>query len=249
MNSKTAQEMTIRWDAKGVPHSLIFRDKYFCTQNGYEECCYVADKGNRLRERFLELDPNTKGIFTIIETGFGTGLSFCCAWQLWEQCAPVSWSLHFISIELYPLSTEDVTRALDVWPALSSYKEQLSAQYKPFDSGIKHFHFNKPKVQLTIVFEDVVVALKEIFEQGIAPHGADAWLLNGFSPFKNPLMWSTDVFKGMALVSREGTTLSTFTVAVAVREGLEAQGFAVERIPGYGTKRHVLKGFFKQKEI
>jgi tRNA 5-methylaminomethyl-2-thiouridine biosynthesis bifunctional protein len=237
--------MTIRWDAKGVPHSEVFRDKYFCTQNGYEECCYVADQGNNFRERFSKLDPNTSGTFTIIETGFGTGLSFCCAWQLWEQCAPSSWKLHFISLELYPLSAEDLTRALNVWPAIAVYKEALSLQYKPFTTGIHHFDFNEGKTRLTIAFDDVVVALKNIFEQKMAPQGADAWLLNGFSPFSNPLMWSEDVFKGMALLSHQGTTLSTFTVAVAVRQGLEAQGFVVEKIPGYGTKRHVLKGYFK----
>ncbi len=234
----------IRWDAKGVPHSITFRDKYFCTQNGYEECCYVSDQGNSLRERFLKLDPYVKGTFTIIETGFGSGLSFCCAWQLWEQSAPASWTLHFISIELYPLSSSDLNRALSVWPVLSSYQEALVAQYKPSQSSVEHFYFNNDHIHLTIVFEDVVIALKEIHKQGFAANGADAWLLNGFSPFSNPLMWTTDVFKGMALLSRQGTTLSTFTVAVAVRQGLEAEGFIVEKIPGYGTKRHVLKGFF-----
>ena len=249
MDSKIIEDSTIRWDAKGVPHSVVFRAKYFCTQNGYEECCYVADKGNNLRERFLKLDPNTKGTFTIIETGFGTGLSFCCAWQMWDQCAPASWMLHFISVDLYPLSTEDLTRALSIWPSLSSYKESLSVQYKPFDSGIKHFYLNGSRVHLTIAFEDVVVALRKIYQQGIAPGGADAWFLNGFSPFSNPLMWTADVFKGMALLSREGTTLSTFTVAVAVRMGLEVEGFKVEKIPGYGTKKHVLKGSFISEKV
>jgi tRNA 5-methylaminomethyl-2-thiouridine biosynthesis bifunctional protein len=94
------QDHLIRWDAKGVPHSLTFRDKYFCTQNGYEECCYVSDKGNDLRERFSNLDPAIQGTFTIIETGFGTGLSFCCVWQLWEQHAR-------IAILIYYNSTKD----------------------------------------------------------------------------------------------------------------------------------------------
>jgi tRNA 5-methylaminomethyl-2-thiouridine biosynthesis bifunctional protein len=241
VNAK-AQEH-VRWDAKGVPHSTLFRDKYFCTYNGYEECRYVSNQGNNLRERFSNLDPLRSGTFTIIETGFGTGLSFCCAWQLWEECAPSSWKFHFISIELYPLSTEDLNRALGAWPALKTYQDRLSTHYKPFESGIEHFDLDA-QVRLTIAFEDVVEALKNIYEQGIASQGADAWFLNGFSPFSNPLMWSEDVFKGMAPLSRPGTTLSTFTVAASVRHGLEAQGFKVEKIPGHGIKRHVLKGIF-----
>ncbi len=244
MSEDILKSSPIRWDAKGVPHSVIFRDKYYCTQNGYEECCYVSDQGNNLRERFSNLDPNVPGTFTIIETGFGTGLSFCCAWQLWDECAPASWSLHFISIELYPLSNQEVVQALNIWPSLLSYKDALSEQYKPYTSGIESFYFKNGKIQLSIVFEDVVVALQKILTQKVAPEQADAWFLNGFSPFSNPLMWTSDVFKGMARLSRKGTTLSTFTVAVAVRKGLEAEGFKVEKIPGYGTKKNVLKGSF-----
>jgi tRNA 5-methylaminomethyl-2-thiouridine biosynthesis bifunctional protein len=242
MELKTNKSMPVTWDAKGVPHSTLFRDKYFCTQNGYEECCYVSGQGNNLNERFSALDPSQKGVFTIIETGFGTGLSFCCAWQLWDQHAPSSWVLHFISIELYPLSVSDLTRALNNWPMLSIYKEVLCQQYQPQTQGVKDFRFNN--IRLTIVFEDVVKSLEMIKENDLAPKGADAWFLNGFSPFSNPLMWSKEVFKGMAPLSRKGTTLSTFTVAAAVRKGLEAEGFTVERISGYGTKKHVLKGFF-----
>jgi tRNA 5-methylaminomethyl-2-thiouridine biosynthesis bifunctional protein len=233
----------IRWDAKGNPHSTLFKDKYFCTQNGYEESRHVAIQGNNLRERFSQLDPQNPGTFTIIETGFGTGLTFCCPWQLWEECAPKSWKLHFISIELYPLTIDEINRALSVWPVLKKCQEVLVSHYRPLESGIGHFDLT-PQVRLTIVFEDVIVALKQIKDQNLAPNGADVWLLNGFSPFSNPLMWSEGVFKGMAPLSKKGTTLSTFTVAAVVRHGLEAQGFKVERVPGHGIKRHVLKGEF-----
>ena len=235
---------SIRWDAKGVPHSITFQDKYFCTDNGYEESLFVSCQGNNLHERFSKLDPKTKGIFTIIETGFGTGLSFCCAWQVWQKYAPESWSLQFISIELYPLMTDDVNRALSIWPELSFYQQELVKQYKPFKNGIQYFCFNSHRVHLTIVFDDVVSALKEIKKQNIAPLGADAWFLNGFSPFSNPLMWTEDVFKGMSLLSKKGTTLSTFTVAGFVRRGLEVQGFSVQRVKGHGKKKTVLTGSF-----
>lgn len=236
------QDGLIRWDDKGVPHSLLFKDKYFCTQNGYEECSYVAEQGNDLRGRFRELKADD--VFVVIETGFGTGLSFCCVWQLFEACAPKGARLHFISLELYPLAVDELVRALNVWPVLNRYAKQLEERYQPKAGGIGEFCFDDNRVRLTIVFDDVVVALKRINEEGLAPHGADAWLLNGFSPFSNPLMWSDDVFKGMRPLSRRGTTLSTFTVASAVRRGLEAQGFQVEKIAGYGTKKHVLKGVF-----
>ena len=127
MSFDASQPASVIWDESGMPHSVVFDDKYFCRDSGYEEALYVACGGNHLRERFMALDPLVKGEFTIIETGFGTGLDFCCAWQLWENCAPASWTLHFISVELYPLSADQILRALSLWPCLSPHKEQLAA--------------------------------------------------------------------------------------------------------------------------
>ncbi len=244
MTSNLPSESSIRWDEKGVPHSLYFRDKYFCTQNGYEEYKHISGHGNGLQDRFTKLNPLENGTFTIIETGFGTGMCFCCIWELWDRFAPKSWQLHFISIELYPLSTADLDRALSVWPPLTEYRKLLKVQYQPYKNGIYDFNFKEKRVCLTVVFEDVVDALKKIYQDNITPQKADAWLLNGFSPFANPRMWIPEVFQGMAKLSKLGTTLSTFTVAGHVRRGLEAAGFSLEKIPGYGTKKQMLRGKF-----
>jgi tRNA 5-methylaminomethyl-2-thiouridine biosynthesis bifunctional protein len=242
--SNSSPDQSIRWDDKGVPHSVHFRDKYFCTQNGYEEYRYISGYGNGLEERFTKLDPSANGTFTIIETGFGTGMCFCCIWELWDQFAPKSWKLHFISVELYPLSNADLDRALSVWAPLAQYRQLLSAQYQPYQNEIRDFHFEEHRVRLTVVFADVVIALKKIYDENVAVEKADAWLLNGFSPFANPQMWAPEVFQGMALLSKKGTTLSTFTVAGHVRRGLEAVGFSLKKIPGYGTKKQMLRGVF-----
>ncbi len=236
---------TIRWDEQGVPYSVAFDDKYFCTQDGYAECVHVSGIGNDLVARFRALDPGVEGVFTIIETGFGTGLSFCCAWKMWQENAPASWTLRFISVELFPLPAADIHKALSTWSVLDGFRNALTAVYKPMESGVAHFYFNAPRVHLILVFEEVVAALQIIAHDHLAGDGADAWFLNGFSPFKNPQMWRMEVFEGMALLSKKGTTLSTFTVAAAVRRGLEACGFTVLRIPGFGTKRTVLSGIRK----
>ncbi len=234
----------IRWDTQGVPHSIVFRDKYFCTQNGLEEYRYILKEGSRLPERFAALDPSVKGTFVVGETGFGTGLNFCTLWQLWENCAPASWNLHYLSVELYALSTAEVDRALGAWKDMEKYRHLLRTQYQPLANELGDFYFQDNRVRLTIVFEDVVDALEKIFQQNIVEQKVDAWLLNGFSPFANPRMWEQDVFKGMARLSKAGTTFSTFTVAGAVRRGLEDAGFSVQKFPGYGTKKQMLRGSF-----
>ncbi len=235
----------VHWDVHGVPYSTVFDDKYFCKDNGYEEARHVGCGGNALQERFSGLDPAAPGTFTIIETGFGTGLDFCCAWELWDQYAPKSWLLRFISIELYPLPLDHLDRALGLWPKLSAYKDELAAQYQPIPGGISDMYFRDHRVHLTIVFDDVVLALQRIKDDGLAGIGADAWFLDGFAPSKNPRMWSSEVLDGVAALSCAGTTFSTFTVAGVVRRGLEARGFVALKSPGHGLKRHILTGFKK----
>jgi tRNA 5-methylaminomethyl-2-thiouridine biosynthesis bifunctional protein len=245
MNASNGLPSGLRWDARGTPFSVEFNDQYFCQDNGYEEAVHVCCEGNHLRERFSALDPYRAGTFTIIETGFGTGLDLCCAWQLWEASAPESWTLHFISVERYPLAAADVARALALWPQLAGYREVLIARYEPRPGEVMAWSFPERRLRLTIVFEDVVRALVRIKREGLAPDGADAFFLDGFAPSKNPGMWAEEVFLNMAPLSREGTTCSTFTVAGAVRRGLQASGFELRKVAGHGRKKEILTGTFR----
>lgn len=234
----------IVWDEEGMPQSIAFGDKYFCRSSGYDESVYVCCQANALRERFLALNSAEAGTFTILETGFGTGLDFCCVWQLWRETAPRSWRLHFISVELYPLAVEHLSRALAFWPVLAPQAAALAAQYAPLPGQTKSFLFDEDRVTLTVVFRHVQEALGLVKTAGLAPEGVDVVLLDGFAPSKNPEMWSDHVFEGVAALSRKGTTLTTFTVAGFVRRGLTDRGFVIRKIPGLGGKKHVLSAFF-----
>jgi len=235
----------IKWDSQGTPYSIAFDDMYFCAVNGYEDALYIFCGGNRLEERFKKLDPSVPGVFTIVETGFGTGLIFCVAWKLWKECAPVSWRLNFISIEKYPLAPAELSQALSVWPIVKPQADKLAINYKiPADKkGI--FDFEDGRVRLTITFDDIILSLKLILQEELAGAGADALFLDGFSPAKNPQMWTEEVFAGLSQLSHSGTTLATFTVAGWVRRGLESQGFKTQKVKGYGCKNEMLQGTFE----
>lgn len=241
----TGRFADIVWDEEGMPRSTCFDDKYFCRSSGYDESVYVCCQANALRERFLALNAAERGVFTILETGFGTGLDFCCVWQLWHETAPSSWRLHFISVELYPLAVENLSRALAFWPVLAPQAGALSAKYAPAPGQTKSFLFDGDRVTLTIIFRHVQEALPLARTCGLAPEGVDVVLLDGFAPSKNPEMWSDHVFDGVAALSRKGTTLTTFTVAGFVRRGLTDRGFVIRKIPGLGGKKHVLAAFFE----
>lgn len=232
----------IFWDEEGLPHSSQFGDKFFCQENGFEETMFVSCGANQLPQRFAALDPKAKGVFTILETGFGTGLNFCCAWKIWREYAPRSWTLSFVSLDRYPMTADQMNRALSLWSILDEYRQQLVSVYAPQEEGKRVMPLDQGRVVLTIVFDEVVSALKQMKAQHIVGVGADAIFFDGFSPAKNPQMWSYEVFQAAYEAGRQGTTFATFTVAGWVRRNLMQAGFVVEKVKGYGTKKHILIG-------
>jgi tRNA U34 5-methylaminomethyl-2-thiouridine-forming methyltransferase MnmC len=70
----------------------------------------------------------------------------------------------------------------------------------------------------------------------------DAWFLDGFSPAKNPGLWTDALMAQVAAHTGKSGTFATYTAAGFVRRALAAAGFAVERRPGFGHKRHMTAG-------
>ncbi|MCO3719099.1 bifunctional tRNA (5-methylaminomethyl-2-thiouridine)(34)-methyltransferase MnmD/FAD-dependent 5-carboxymethylaminomethyl-2-thiouridine(34) oxidoreductase MnmC, partial [Pseudomonas aeruginosa] len=78
------QHAQLDWDENGQPLSRAFGDVYFSRHSGLNETRHVFLATNRLAERFAALGDGE--VLCIGETGFGTGLNFLCAWQLFERC-------------------------------------------------------------------------------------------------------------------------------------------------------------------
>lgn len=224
------------WDDQGRPHSRVFDDVYFSDKSGLEETRYVFLEQNRLQERFAALPVG--GRLVIGETGFGTGLNFLCAWQLFEQHAVAGARLHFVSVEKYPLSHADLQRALALWPELAPFAEQLLAQYIAIHQGFQRLVLDNGRVTLTLLIGDALEQLPQLDAQ------VDAWFLDGFAPAKNPDMWTADLFAELARLAAPGSTISTFTSTGWVRRLINAAGFKMKRTPGIGHKWEILRGEF-----
>ena len=226
----------IDWDDQGRPLSRVFDDVYFSDKSGLEETRYVFIEQNALSERFAALPAH--GQLVIGETGFGTGLNFLCAWQLFEQTAHPEARLHFISAEKYPLTRADLQRALALWPELSSYSEQLLAAYFAIHPGFQTLTLANGRVTLTLLVGDALEQLPQLDAQ------IDAWFLDGFAPAKNPDMWTPELFAQLARLAAPDATISTFTSTGWVRRSLNEAGFKMRRTPGIGHKWEILRGHF-----
>ncbi|WP_460096557.1 bifunctional tRNA (5-methylaminomethyl-2-thiouridine)(34)-methyltransferase MnmD/FAD-dependent 5-carboxymethylaminomethyl-2-thiouridine(34) oxidoreductase MnmC [Pseudomonas sp. H3_C08] len=224
------------WDDHGRPRSRVFDDVYFSDQSGLEETRYVFLEQNRLAERFAALPAG--GRLVIGETGFGTGLNFLCAWQLFEQHAMAGARLHFVSVEKYPLSPADLKRALALWPELKPLADQLLTHYVAIHAGFQRITLAHGRVTLTLLIGDALEQLPQLDAQ------IDAWFLDGFAPAKNPDMWTAELFVELARLAAPGSTISTFTSTGWVRRLLNAAGFKMKRTPGIGHKWEILRGEF-----
>lgn len=221
----------------GTPYSADYDDTYYSRAGGLEETRHVFLQANGLPEAWQE-----RALFTIAETGFGTGLNFLAAWQLWRQTAPPDGRLHFISVEKHPYSPADLQRLFAARPLFPDLEAELLAQYPHALPGFHRLHLDGGRVCLSLLYGDVHEVLPELQAE------VDCWFLDGFAPARNPAMWTPALYDQMARLTRPGGTFATFTAAGHVRRGLEAAGFVVEKIAGFGHKREMLRGTRREEE-
>lgn len=224
----------LNWTEDGRPISEHFGDIYYSRDDGMDESRDVFLRHNQLEQRWQTLLAGDR--FCIAETGFGTGLNFLCAWQLWDRMAPADARLHFVSVEISPLSAIDLQRAHGLWPELTPWSTQLLEQYTSPAPGWQHFVLANGRITLTLMIGDALQLLPYLDAK------VDAWFLDGFAPAKNPDMWQSALYRQMARLARPGTTIATFTSAEDVRQGLTDAGFKLETVKAHDGKRELLTG-------
>ncbi|MDC1383574.1 FAD-dependent 5-carboxymethylaminomethyl-2-thiouridine(34) oxidoreductase MnmC [Candidatus Puniceispirillum sp.] len=219
----------------GVLWSDDFNDRYFSSESGLGETEHVFIDGNHIRERL----PNT-GQFTIAETGFGTGLNFLAVMELLEKKLKknhgFSCQVDYISLESRPLSAEIITKVHQLFPSVENQSRALLAALPPRWPGLHRRTFFSGQLRLHLIYGDANDALLN------ADFLVDAWFLDGFSPAKNPELWSSDVLSSVGRLTRAGGSFATFTSASAVRQKLAEAGFFVKKYSGFGRKREMLAG-------
>lgn len=228
-NISNSNENAVSWLDETIPVATRFNDPYYSKTDGLAETRHVFLAGNRLAERFARCTDT----FTIAELGFGTGLNFLAAWQLWRRTAPPNTQLTYLSFERYPMAESDMRHALSRWPELTDGAEKMMAKWNP---DFEFFEFHQNNMSATVFFADANIRLPQLSFQ------ADAWFLDGFAPSRNPDLWSLELMQQVFAHTEEGGTFATYTAAGWVRRNLQAAGFGVDRVPGHGTKREMMTG-------
>jgi tRNA U34 5-methylaminomethyl-2-thiouridine-forming methyltransferase MnmC len=228
-DAERPETLELSWLEGDMPYSQAFGDQFYCREDGRAECGHVFLSGNGLPKRW-----QLGGEFVIGELGFGTGLNFCETWRSWTTSDPKA-RLHFISFERYPMDSGSIEKALARWPEIETERKRLAARWPTCPSGVIDLDL-ADDVRLTVICGD---ALSNLLA---SDQTFDAWFLDGFSPSRNPDMWSERLMKSVFDHTKPEGSFATYAAAGFVRRNLISAGFQVERRPGFGGKREMLCG-------
>lgn len=237
MSFTPLQPATLTRQPDGTPYSPDYGDVYHSAAGGPAQARAVFLAGNDLPQRWQGRER-----FVILETGFGLGLNFLATWAAWAADPQGATTLHFVSVEKHPFSADDLAIAHAAWPEFAALSAELRTHWPPLLPGVHRLLLAGGKLILTLVFGDACATLKKIDAK------VDAFYLDGFSPAKNPELWSPPLFKAIARLAAPGATLATWSVAAAVRQGLAAVEFDLEKRPGFAGKRDMLVGRYRSRK-
>lgn len=223
----------LAFDAAGHPVSLRHGDVYKSRAGALAEARDVFVDGCRLRERW-----SGARAFVLLELGFGLGVNFLATLRAWRDARDRPARLHFVSVEAHPVTADALRRAHEALAIAGADADALASRWPPALPGVHRVRFEDGAVTLTLVLGE---AGRSVPQLALA---ADAIFLDGFSPARNPEMWTPALMKALARVARPGATVSTYTAAASVRDALDAAGFEVRRVTGFGGKRDRLEATY-----
>lgn len=212
---------TLDWRNDVIPIAARFDDPYFSLDNGLAETQFVFLQGNNLPERFSDG-------FHVAELGFGTGLNLLTTLASWRQSGILG-RLKFTSFEAFPMQHADMLRALAAFPELGDIVSELGPLLHQQSIDLHDLEFRL----ITGDARDTLTLWDEV---------ADAWFLDGFSPAKNPELWEAKLLNDVGRHTAPSGTFATYTAAGFIRQNLTDAGFDVERVKGFGRKRHMTIG-------
>jgi tRNA 5-methylaminomethyl-2-thiouridine biosynthesis bifunctional protein len=223
---------TVETDADGVPFAAAFGDRYHARAGALAQARHVFLGGNGLPGRWAGRER-----FVVLETGFGLGHNFLATWAAWRADPARCVRLYYVAVDKHPPSRDDLVRvhaaSLAGEAAAAALAAQLRAAWPPLTGDLHRLAFEGGRVELLLAFGDAGA-----WSRRLQLH-ADAVYLDGFAPERNPEMWSEALFGALPSLCAPQATAATWSVARAVRDGLAAAGFEVERADGFAEKREM----------
>src|SRR5512138_494433 len=171
----------------GTPYAPAFDDLYHSAAGGLAQARHVFLGGNDLPARWAGRER-----FVILETGFGLGLNFLATLHAWRRDPARCARLHYVAIEKHPFTLADARALHQHYPELAEEAAALHAGWPTLVGGAQRLEV--AGAVLTLFFADIAI-LRDL------RLAADAIYLDGFSPAKNPEMWTHQVMRALSRVA------------------------------------------------
>ena len=235
-------------DTHNVPGHLLnerYDDRYFDVVDAIEEARHIHISGARIIER-LSAMPDGARRLRIGETGFGAGRLLAALTGSLEEGGVTGATVDYSSVELYPVSAGRMERILE------SFRGRLGRHIAALTDAYARIDLSTPGwrcvsitggygvVNLSLYIGEAMEMVASLAEP------CDAWFLDGHAPQKNPDIWRRELLAAIGAKTVTGGTVTSFTVAGDVKRALKAAGFAIEKLPGHGGKREVLRGILRR---
>lgn len=171
-----------------------------------------------------------KDQINILEVGFGTGLNVLLTFlRADEQKKQISYT----ASEPFPLERH-------IWATLN-YPCLL--QHKNSESIFQKMHEAEWEEEVRLSDKFMLLKTKRPVEQmRLTDELYDLVYFDAFSPEVQPELWTRDVFLKVYKSMQKGGILVTYSSKGIVKRNMRDAGFEVQRLPGEGVKRHMVRG-------
>ncbi|MDB2344064.1 hypothetical protein N9V62_05165, partial [Porticoccaceae bacterium] len=141
----TIAQAKVEWRNE-TAYSTDFDDFYCSMNDAVAERNYVFIKQNNLISRWRTL--NSGDSFSIGELGFGAGVNFLLCCQHWLETSPENCTLYYYAAESHPLSVTDLSKIIELLPALGQFGNSLIRKYPQIVKGFHKISLFDNRVQL-----------------------------------------------------------------------------------------------------
>lgn len=191
---------------------------------------YHSVHGARTESQYVYIDQGLtlvkKDKIHVFEMGFGTGLN---AFLTWQYSVAKHKTIHYTSIEKYPLPPESLPVPDFIKPnhdEISIWNKIQSLEWDHKGSIDNHFVLEK-------LHGDII--------QTTIQGKFDIVFFDAFAPSAQPELWSESVFRKLFNALNKEGFLLTYSSAGLAKRSLTSAGFKTERLKGPPGKKHMLR--------
>lgn len=205
------------------PNSLTYHSVY----GAITESKHVFIEAG-LEHVFSKFRAKTNACLNVFEMGFGTGLNALLTLQ---KSTKENIAVHYTTVELYPLQTEEIK--------VLNYVEQLNDKTLAQPLFLLHSSNWNKDVMITPLFtlhKQQTSLLNLSFTTQFHLIYFDA-----FAPDAQPELWQAEMFEKLYHSLFNGCVLVTYCSKGIVKRALQSVGFKVEKLPGPPGKREIIR--------